>query len=134
MAVIESKRVEVEADSAEVYRFLEDMNNFKGLLPQDKISEWKASEKECSFKVKGGYTIGMAWKEGTPSSLIVLDSTKASPLPFTLNIHLEENGSATSAYQKCEVKANPFMMMMIEKPLKNLFDHIAGNLQIHFSK
>lgn len=134
MAVIESKRVEVEAPSAEVYHFLEDMNNFKGLLPQDKISEWKSTEKECSFKVKGGYTLGMTWKEGTPYSLIILNSTSSSPLPFVLNIHLEENGDSTNAYQKCEVSANAFMMMMIEKPLKNLFDHIAGNLQIHFSK
>lgn len=133
MATIESKRVDVEANPTTVFEFLEDMNNFEVLMPQDKISDWKASEKECSFKVQGGYTIGMAWKEATPPGHIVLASTAASPLPFTLNIHLEEDKDITSAYQVCEVKANAFMMMMIEKPLKNLFDYIATNLQKHFS-
>lgn len=134
MAVIEGKRVEVNAKVTDVYNFLEDMTNFEGLLPQDKISDWKATEKEFSFKVTGGYTIGMKWTDSTAPNHIVLSSTSASPLPFKLNIHLEENTEGTMAYQICDVSANAFMMMMIEKPLKNLFDHIAVSLQDHFAR
>jgi len=128
MTQIESKSVKVAAEPAKVYTYLSDLRNFKELLPQDKISDWQGEENNCSFKVQGGYKIGLQWESGIECSEIVLRSTAASPFPFKLNISLEADGTGTNAQQICDADINPFLKMMVEKPLKNLFDYIADRL------
>ena len=128
MTQIESKSVKVAAEPAKVYTYLSDLRNFKELLPQDKISDWQGEENNCSFKVQGGYKIGLQWESGVECSEIVLRSTAASPFPFKLNISLEADGTGTNAQQICDADINPFLKMMVEKPLKNLFDYVADRL------
>ena len=53
MTKIESKEVEIAKPAQELYTFLQDMNNFQQLLPQDRISEWKSDGTSCSFKASG---------------------------------------------------------------------------------
>ena len=48
MTRIESKQVDIAKPAAQVYAFLQDMNNFQQLLPQDRISEWKSHDTTCS--------------------------------------------------------------------------------------
>lgn len=131
MAKIESKRVTVKAVSQEVEVFLADMNNFEKLLPQDKVSDWKSDATTCSFKVIGGYTIDLQ-QAGKTGNVLHLKSGSASPFPFTLNIELTDADGSTEAQQVIDADVNPFMKMMIEKPLKNLFDYIADKLVAQF--
>ena len=128
MTSIQSKQVDIPRPASELYSFLQDMHNFQQLLPQDRISDWKSDGKSCSFKVQGAATIGLELDGGTPNSLVRMKSTDRSPFAFTLNVHLDEKEGATTAYQLFEADLNPFIKMMVEKPLKNLFDHIADRL------
>ncbi len=43
MTRIESKQVEIAKPAGELYDFLQDMTNFGQLLPQERISDWKAA-------------------------------------------------------------------------------------------
>lgn len=128
MTRIESKRVTIARPAREIHSFLQDMNNFQQLLPQDRISEWKSDGKSCSFKVQGAATIGLQLAGGTPDSLVKMKSTDRAPFPFTLDVHLAEADGTTEAFQVFEADINPFLKMMVEKPLKNLFDHIADKM------
>lgn len=129
---IESKRVEIERPASELYTFLQDMNNFKELLPQSKISEWKADVDECSFKVQGAATIGLKLVGGSAPTHVKMESTDRSPFPFDLDVHLAEVAGKTTAHQVFKADINPMLKMMVEKPLKNLFDHIADKMaEIH---
>jgi carbon monoxide dehydrogenase subunit G len=128
MTRIESKQVAIAKPASEVYAFLQDMNNFKPLLPQDRISEWTCDGTSCSFKVQGAATIGLALDGGTPNSLVKMKSTDRAPFPFTLQVNLKEDGGTTQAWQVFEAELNPIIKMMVEKPLKNLFDHIADKM------
>jgi carbon monoxide dehydrogenase subunit G len=128
MTRIESKHVEIARPAPEVFAFLQDMNNFQQLLPQERISEWKSDGKSCSFKVQGAATIGLQLDGGTPGSMVRMKSTDRSPFPFTLDVHLQQDGSTTKAHQVFEADLNPIIKMMVEKPLKNLFDHIADKM------
>jgi hypothetical protein len=49
---IESKKELVNQSIQIVFDFLKDTRNIYELLPQDKISDWKADELSCSFKVQ----------------------------------------------------------------------------------
>ena len=128
MTRIESKHVEIARTAQDVYTFLQDMNNFQQLLPEDRISEWKSDGKSCSFKVQGAATIGLALDGGTPNDIVRMKSTERSPFPFTLNVHLSGANGSTSAYNVFEADLNPFIKMMVESPLKHLFDHIADKM------
>ncbi len=132
MTRIESKHVEIARPAQDVYTFLQDMNNFQQLLPQDRISEWKSDGASCSFKVAGAATIGLQLDGGTAPNHVRLKSTERSPFPFTLDVHLDGANGSTQAYQVFEADLNPFIKMMVESPLRNLFDHIADRMvEIH---
>jgi hypothetical protein len=129
MTTIESKQVEIAKPAAELFAFIQDMNNFQQLLPQDRISEWKSDGTSCSFKVQGAATIGLQLDGGQAPGLLKLKATDRSPFPFSLDVHLKENAGVTTAWQVFNADLNPFIKMMVEKPLKNLFDHIADRMK-----
>ncbi|HQW06637.1 MAG TPA: hypothetical protein PLV08_07455 [Flavobacteriales bacterium] len=129
MTTIESKHVVIGKAAQDLYTFLQDMNNFQQLLPQDRISEWKSDGSSCSFKVQGAATIGLQLDGGTEPNLVKMKATERSPFPFTLDVHLNEQDGTTEAWQVFNGDINPFIKMMVEKPLKNLFDHIADKMK-----
>ena len=129
MTKIESKEVEIAKPAQELYSFLQDMNNFQQLLPQDRISEWKSDGTSCSFKVQGAATIGLQLDGGTAPGHLKLKATERSPFPFTLDVYMNEANGVTKARQEFNADLNPFIKMMVEKPLKNLFDHIADKMK-----
>lgn len=124
MLTIESNKVDIDSSQEVVYNFLMDLNNFEELLPQKSVSKFSSTKSECSFKVSGGYHIGLVYKDSTPFNKINLVSSEGSPFPFTLEINLDKVDEKVIAYQVCNADVNPFLKMMIEKPLKNLFDYI----------
>lgn len=133
MATIESKEVSLNAAPEEVFAYVKDLRNLIELLPKDKISDWQGSETKCTFKVSGGYKIGLEHKSETAPNKLVLNSTEGSAMPFDLDIHFNAQGNGTSAGMVGTLDVNPFLRMMVEKPLKNLFDYIAERLEKKFN-
>jgi carbon monoxide dehydrogenase subunit G len=128
MTRIESKQVTIGRTPDELYTFLQDMNNFQQLLPKDRISDWKSDGRSCSFKVQGAATIGLELAGGEAPGLVRMKATDRSPFPFTLDVHLQATDGGTRAWQVFEADLNPFIKMMVETPLRNLFDHIADKM------
>lgn len=129
MTEIKSKEVQVNASQSDVYHYLLDLNNFKELLPLDKISDWQSDKNQCSFKIQKAATIQLIKIGSNEFDLIQLKSGDKSPFPFTLDIHIKDNGDGTcSGYQLFMGEMNMFIKMMAEKPLTALFNHIADRL------
>ncbi|MCB0794562.1 MAG: hypothetical protein KDB88_07470 [Flavobacteriales bacterium] len=128
MTRIESKEVRIERPATELGAFLHDMTNFRQLLPEGRISEWTASKDECSFKVQGAATIGLRIAEGSTDQHVKMVATDRSPFPFTLDVRLLEQNGTTSGKLEFNSDLNPMLRLMVEKPLKNLFDHIADRM------
>lgn len=129
---IESKHVVVPAAPKAVFDYLSDMNNFKELLPQDRISDWESREDYCSFKIQNTATIDLQKTGGTEAEGLVFESGPKSPFKIKLEVFLKEEGGETAAYQICNADVNAFLKMMVEKPLRNLFDYIADRLVAKF--
>ena len=129
MTKLESKKVEITKPAQDLYAFLKDMNNFQQLLPEGRISEWKSDGASCSFKVQGAATIGLMVEGGDAPGHLKLRATDRSPFPFTLDVFLKEDGGRTTIWQEFNADLNPFIKMMVEKPLQNLFDHIADRMK-----
>lgn len=125
---IESKKVNISASQEKVFKYISNLNNFEHLLPAERISDWESTEDYCSFKVQGTATIDLKRAQEEPHSHLIFESGNKSPFPFTLNVFLSEKDGVTTAYQIMEAKVNPFLKMMVERPLSNLFDYIADRL------
>lgn len=131
---IESKKVSIKAPREEVFKYVSDLNNFKEFLPMDKISDWESKEDFCSFKIQGTATIDLHLEKVEAPSRLELKSGEKAPFPINLDIFFDEADGLTEVHQKVLVEVNPFLKMMVEKPLTNLFDFIADRLQEKFNK
>lgn len=125
---LESKKVIVNAKSSEIIDFLKDARNLVELLPKDNISDFKADETQCSFKVQGGFRISLV-ENGFSDNILHLKSGEETPFPFKLEIRLNESGDTTEGNIFFDGEVNMFLKMMVEKPLQNLFDYMSGRLQ-----
>ncbi|WP_343636386.1 hypothetical protein [Fluviicola sp.] len=122
----------VNASAQKVFEFLSEAKNFQHLLPQDKISDFQADEKGCSFKAQGGIVIPLIYVSKEPYTKIVMESGEKAPFKYTLSIILKETGATCEGHLEFEAHINMFMKMMVEKPLSNLFGVMTKNLQKQF--
>ena len=126
---IETDHKIINTRQEDVYNFLMDMNNFKELFPEDKIDNWESTEETCSMKIKSMGSLGLKRVASTANSLIYLDSYGKTPFKFTLNIFLsEKENNNCEAYLVFEGDINPFMKMMVEKPLTEFFETLIQKL------
>lgn len=131
---IDSNKVEVNAETTVVKDFLLDMQNVIHLLPKDKISDFTATEKECSFKVQGGVKIALVQDGAKESSEVYMRSGEGTPFPFKLTVYLDETGTSTSGYIHFDGEVNMFLKMMVEKPLTALFNYMSDQLKTYYEQ
>lgn len=130
---IESTKVHVTARPEEVAAFLSDSRNLIHLLPEDKISDWKSTETECSFKVQGGVIISLIQDGAVGTSQINMRSGQGTPFPFRLSILIEPKEDGCEGCILFDGEVNVFLKMMVEKPLTSLFNFMSDKLKAHFT-
>jgi len=130
---LKSRTASINEKTETVFHFLDDLNNYQELFPKDKISEWESDKDSCSFKIKGAASIGFVKKSTEKFSKISLISGKKSPIKFDLVIDISEDSGKTKGGITFDADVNSFLKMMIEKPLKNLFEHMIDNIEKKFS-
>ncbi|UKN01696.1 hypothetical protein K6119_18390 [Paracrocinitomix mangrovi] len=130
--VINSEKKVISASPKEVFDYLCDFNNIIDLLPADKISDWRSTNDDCSFKVQNAAIIPLIKKSVEEPTTINIESGDKAPFPFTLVIHLKETDGNTQGELVFEGEINAFLKMMVVKPLTNLFNYMADKLQEKF--
>lgn len=128
---IESTHVEINKSPQIVFDFVNDFNNVKQLLPQDKISDWRSDFDSCSFKIQNAAIIPLVKKSVVEPTTINIVSGEKTPFPFTLVITFKELGAnKTEAFLNFDGEINAFLKMMVVKPLTNLFNYMADELKV----
>jgi hypothetical protein len=128
---IESKHVEISKSSQFVFDFVNDFNNIKELLPQDKISDWRSDFDSCSFKIQNAAIIPLVKKNADAPATINIVSGEKTPFPFTLVITFKAlETDKTEAFLNFDGEINAFLKMMVVKPLTNLFDYMSTELKV----
>ena len=131
MTTIESPTVRVGTSPEALRELVRVPANLEGLLPEGKISDFSADAEGCRFKLPGGIAIHLGLEEVNGRTRYA--SRKGTPIRFHLDIHFDAVADgASDARIVCEADLNPFTRMMAEKPLKELFDHIAATLVQRF--
>lgn len=127
---IESKIGSINSSSERVYAFLSNFNNFKQLVPPDKIKEWQSTEDTCHFIVEGIGETGLRIIEKEPNSTIKIAGEEGSKFDFHFWIQLKEPDPYNTKI-KLTIKAdlNPMIKMMASKPLQTFVDILVNQLE-----
>jgi carbon monoxide dehydrogenase subunit G len=128
--IIQSSSVHVAASLSSVKEFLCDVRNISFLLPQDKISEF---QDQCSFKAQGGILINLLFDEQN-EQFVRYKSGEGSPFSFTLTISLNSENENCHGNVTFDGQVNGFMKVLIEKPLKSLFEQMSIQLKTYFEQ
>ena len=129
MLKIESEKITLTQNFKVYINFLSDLNNYKVLFPKDKISDWKSDNDSCSLKIQNIYTLEMV-KDSVSKNTINLISGESSPFKFSLKIDLhEDENNICYAQIICNANVSPVLKMMIGKPLNELFNYMANQIE-----
>ena len=131
--IIQSATTQIDALLSDVRAFLSDPRNLTYLLPQDKVSNFSADEIQCSFKAQGGIVISLLFDQQDVQS-IRYRSGEGSPFPFTLSIELREEDGQCQGQVLFDGEISGFMKILVEKPLKSLFEQMSLQLKVYFDK
>jgi carbon monoxide dehydrogenase subunit G len=127
MTTIETEKKISPNSPEQIFAFLNDMNNFEKLMPDGKIDKWESTENQCEFTLKGMARIGLKKETTSPPNHIKVSSFGKVPFTFDLDINLKEEAdhqTEISIVFKGDI--NPFMKMMVEKPLTNFFNFLVS--------
>lgn len=131
--IIQSSTKEFQVPLHKVKEFLSTPKNIVFLLPKDKVSDFQSNEAQCSFKAQGGINIHLDFV-GSENHSILYRSGNGSPFAFTLTIKLEAIETYCKGHIVFDGEINGFLKMMVEKPLKGLFEEMSENLSAHFQQ
>jgi carbon monoxide dehydrogenase subunit G len=133
MKNFESKRVTLKASSEKVFVFLSDMSNLGRFMPEQ-ITNWQATVDTCSFTIQNMTTLSMRISERVPFERIDVTSEGKTPFNFTLHLMLyPQTDHQSEACFILKADLNPVFSMMASKPLQNLVDLMADNLNKYYS-
>ena len=123
MTRIESEKVSVNKSAADVFNYLQKMENIGNLLPEQ-VENFTSDEQTCRFEIKGMGPMGLKLGPVTDHSITYLKNEKA-PFDFSLIAGINNNGAATDVQLVFEADLNPIFKMMAEKPLQNFVNHLV---------
>lgn len=129
MLKIQSEEVTSKANIIQVHTFLTNLNNFKNLFPEDKISDWVSNKDKFSLKIQKMYTLELE-KVEVKADYIKLSSGENASIKFDMKINLTEvNAENTTAQILCNIDINPILKAMVSKPLNELFNYMANKIE-----
>lgn len=127
--IIESNKANLKHSIDKTYQFVSDFSNFPKLLPEEKVKVKDVSADHIVFEIQGMATIGMKVSAREANTIKVVSEGK-NPFDFTMEIKINSTGDQTSeAFLVFNGNVNPFLKMMVEKPLTNFFNALADKLQ-----
>lgn len=126
---------QIKATQKRVFDFLCDFNNYEQLMPEQ-ITNWKSDTEQGSFTIQGMADITLKFSKKEAMHTIIILPEGKSPIQFALIIKLEEdslNEQHTTAVIEVDADLNPMMAMMVKRPLENLVNVIAEQLNKTFA-
>ncbi len=131
---IESDIVSINCQAEKVFGFLSNFDHFSALLPEQVIN-WQSNGDSCSFEVKGLATLGLRITEKLPFTKIGMQGEGKIPFGFTLDSFFESvSEQQCTAQMVINADMNPFIAMMVEKPLQNFVDMLIKKLKEEMEK
>jgi len=127
MTKIESNSVSINKSTADVFNYLQKMDNIGNLLPEQ-VENFTSDDQTCRFEIKGMGPMGLKLGPISTDSITYLKNEKA-PFDFSLIANIKDIGASTSVQLVFEADLNPIFKMMAEKPLQNFVNHLVKKFE-----
>lgn len=127
---LESKIGTIHSPDKDIYNYLTNFENFKNLIPQDKINDWQSDENSCSFNIDPVGKTGVKIIEKEPHKLVKLTGIDESPYNFTFWLQLKQTEEKiTKVKLTMDVELNAMLQMMAKKPLQEFLNKLIDQLE-----
>ena len=109
-----------------IYTKLSNFNNFGGVLPPDKVSDWQSTEDTCRFSVDKIGEVGLRIVDRILNSTVKYTADGSTRFNFFMWVQMKEVAPYDSRI-KVTLKAdmNPMIKMMVGSKLQTFVDGIA---------
>lgn len=124
---LEGRKIVVNKSADELVQMLKNPADYKDLMP-DSLQNFEARDNGFKFSLKGMPEIALKI-ESVSNSEVILKSA-ASNLDFELKgVMNPMSENQTEVQLLFEGKFNPFIKMMVEKPLQNFINSLSDKLE-----
>ncbi len=128
---LEGRKIILNKPVAEIVELLKNPLNYEQLMP-DGLQKFEAISDGFKFALKGMPEIALKLGEITENKAVLRSAS--SSLDFELATHLNALSAAeTEAQMFFEGKFNPFIKMMVEKPLQNFMSALTDKIEKLYS-
>ena len=124
---LEGRKIIVNKSAKELVEMLSTPEGYKELMP-DSLQSFEVRDQGFKFSLKGMPEIALVIEEVTENQVTL--KSASSSLDFALKGMMNQISDNQTAVQLLfEGKFNPFIKMMVEKPLKNFIDALTDNIE-----
>lgn len=122
MIQFQSEPKEFNKNAEALFLFLADANNFIKILP-DNLENFKSDIDSCQFTISKFGNFELKIMERIPNSKIRIEPVGKTPIKFFIDWKIEANQDKCLVSLFMEADVNPFIKMMVQKPLEDLMKY-----------
>ena len=124
-----TSKTAINKTPAEVYDFLDDLNNHQQLMPEN-IYNWSSTTDEARFTIQNMAKLALKVSSRTENKEIVIVPSEDAPFPVELKWTLTDSGNGTTeALITISAELNMMMKMLASGPLQKLADNQTEKLK-----
>ena len=124
---LEGRKIIVNKSAAELVQMLKNPEDYRSLMPET-LQNFEARGDGFKFGLKGMPEIALKIDEVSEKQVVL--KSASSSLDFSLTGAMNAiNENQTEVQLLFEGKFNPFIKMMVEKPLNNFLGTLTDNLE-----
>lgn len=126
---LEGRKIIVNKSAKELSEVLRTPENYKQFMP-DGLQKFETREDGFKFGLQGMPEIALKIDEVTEEKAVL--TSASSSLDFALTAALKPlNENQTEVQMLFEGKFNPFIKMMVEKPLQNFINTLTDKIETY---
>ena len=124
---LEGRKIIVNKSGKELVEMLNTPEGYRELMP-DSLQSFEVRDQGFKFSLKGMPEIALVIDEVTENQVTL--KSASSSLDFALTGTMNSiNDNQTEVQLLFEGKFNPFIKMMVEKPLQNFINSLTDNIE-----
>lgn len=124
---LEGRKIIVNKSTEDLRKLLENPEDYKALMPES-LQSFEVRDNGFKFSLKGMPEIALKIEEVSDNQVVL--ASASSSLDFTLKGAMNAiSDSQTEVQLLFEGKFNPFIKMMVEKPLQNFINSLTDNIE-----
>jgi len=126
---LEGRKIIVNKSSKDLVEILKSPENYKDFMP-DGLQKFETREDGFKFGLQGMPEIALKIDEVTDEKAVLKSASSSLDFSLTAALH-PVNENQTEVQMLFEGKFNPFIKMMVEKPLQNFINTLTDKIEAY---